>query len=49
MELIKIIITENGQIDSVLSEGEINLEILKRGRDDVKIDEFETILESIDF
>ena len=48
MEIIKIILLENGQLESVLSEGEINVEILKRGIHDTQIDKYETILESVD-
>jgi len=48
MEILKIILNEDGKLDSVLSEGEVNVEVLRRGANDAKIDEFESILDSVE-
>lgn len=49
MQTIKIILNSNGQLDSVLSDDEVNLEILRHGKDDNKIDECEATLDVVDF
>jgi hypothetical protein len=48
MEIIKIILNSSGQLETILSEGETNIEVLQRGKDDTKIDEFESILDVVE-
>ena len=48
MSTIKIILNEKGQLDSVLSDDEINIEVLKRGKNDTAIDEYESILDVVE-
>ena len=49
MEIVKLILNTNGQLETVLADGEINLEVLQRGKQDDKIDEFESILDVVDY
>lgn len=48
MDTIKIILNEQGQLETVLTDGETNIQVLKRGQDDSKIDEFEAVLDVAD-
>ena len=48
MQTIKIILTEDGQLDSVLSDDEVNLEVLTRGIQDNEIDAAEISLDVVD-
>jgi hypothetical protein len=49
MQTIKVILNERGQLDTILSDDEVNLEVLRHGKDDNKIDEFESILDVVDY
>jgi hypothetical protein len=49
MDTIKIILNEKGQLDTILSDGEPNIQVLQRGKNDSKIDEFESILDVVDY
>jgi hypothetical protein len=49
MDTIKLVIDNQGQLESILTDGETNIQVLKRGRDDNAIDEFEAILDIVDF
>ena len=48
MDTIKIILNEKGQLDSVLTDGELNIEVLQRGKNDSQIDKFEAILDIVE-
>lgn len=48
MDTIKIILDERGRLDSVLSDGESNIQVLKRGVNDDAIDEFEATLDVVE-
>lgn len=48
MDTIKIIIDEKGKLESVLADGETNIQVLKRGVNDDAIDEFEAILDVVE-
>ena len=49
MDTIKIIVDSRGKLESILTDGETNIQVLKRGRDDDAIDESESILDVVDF
>lgn len=49
MDTIKIILNEKGQLESILSDCEPNIEVLKRGKNDNKIDEYEALLDVVEF
>lgn len=49
MDTIKIIVDEKGKLQSILTDSEINIQVLKRGKDDAAIDEVEAALEEVDF
>jgi hypothetical protein len=49
MDTIKLVIDNQGRLESILTDGETNIQVLKRGRDDNSIDEFEAILDIVDF
>jgi hypothetical protein len=49
MTTIKVILNDKGQLDSILADDEINIQVLKHGRDDNAIDECEAILDVVDF
>lgn len=49
MENLKIILNEKGQLESLLSNSELDIQILKRGLNDIEIDEAEATLDIIEF
>ena len=48
MDTIKIIVDSKGKLESVLTDGETNIQVLQRGVDDNKIDEFEAVLDTVE-
>jgi hypothetical protein len=48
METTIIILNEKGQLDSILTDSESNIKVLKRGKDDDKIDQYEASLDVVD-
>jgi hypothetical protein len=48
MSKINIVIDENGRLESVFSNNEIDLKILKRGIDDTEVDFIEETMDELD-
>ena len=48
MTQITVILNEDGKFETVLSDSEVNLKVLRRGTDDNDIDVAETVLEAIE-
>ena len=49
MENIYIILNEDGTLDTVNSNTEIEVKVLRKGQDDKKIDEVESLYETVEF
>lgn len=48
MQNVIIILNEDGTFESVLTDSEMNVKVLRKGKDDVKIEEAESIFEQVE-